>query len=142
MQASREGPFCSDSCFILTSTGSRDTKMIPPYSMASFLYFIKFISTGPLRGIGIFWCLSALCCQVPWASTLPLPMHWQLAYRNESSGVPAGRLLRYERSSRRHPFVSCSCGTAEFFNHTEVQSHIPGQYHPILAYFKFLFLWG
>lgn len=106
--------------------------------MASFLYLIKSISTGPLRGIGIFWCLSALCCQVLWASTLPSPMHWQLAYRNEKLRG-SSRFLRYERSSKRHPFVSCSYGTAEFVSHIEVQSHIPGQYHPFLAYFCYSF---
>lgn len=130
--------FCSDSWFISTPTGPRDTEMMPSCSMASFLHLIVSMSTGPLRGTGSFWCLSALCCQVFLASTLTLPVNWQLAYRSESPEVHS-RLLKYwvRRNKKRSSALPGLASIAEFFNHTEVWSYTLGQYHPILAFFIF-----
>ena len=68
--------------FYFDSYGLWDATMLPR-SMASFLRLIVSMSTGQLRGIVLFWCLSALCCPV--SSALMVPLNWQSAYKSASS---------------------------------------------------------
>lgn len=111
----------SDSCFILTPMGSGT--LLLPHSMASFLHLIVSMSTGQLRGIILFWCLSALCCHVSSTSALTLPLNWQLAYKSASSEDCDRHYwsTKYKRRNKKHTFVLLFLAAiAEFFNHIEV----------------------
>lgn len=98
-----------------------------PHSVASFLHLIVSMSTRQLKGIVLFWCLSALYCHVSSASALTVPLNWQLTYKSVSSedGNRHYCSTKYERRNQKHIFVLLVLAAiAEFFNQIEVYSMI------------------